>query len=194
MKKRIYAYYESLQVMPQNEEFACSNVWKATWEKQGWECIMLNKSHARNSPHYQKLMTKLVKLSPQLPPEISNAFPKIVARYARWCALHAANGGWMSDYDVANIAFTPNLADEQEKNGTLQVISGEPCYLMYATKDHCAAAINKILMEDLHLEGTLKTEADILGKEGMQGVKELLFHAVKTPEKLRSEAMKDYLS
>lgn len=195
MKKRIYAYYESLQAMPQNEEFACANVWKATWEKQGWECVMLNKTHARNSPQYQKLMTKLVRLSPMLPPEISNFFPKIVARYARWCALFAANGGWMSDYDVANIAFTPNLAEEQEKQGTLRLVSGEPAYLFYATKDHCSAAINKILGEELHVGGSLRYEAEVLTiAEGMQGIKELLFHAEKSAGKPRSEQMKGFLS
>lgn len=194
MKKRIHAYYESLQLVPQNEEFACSNIWKATWEKQGWECVMLNKSHARNSPMHQRLMTKLVQISPMLPPEVSNMFPKIVARYSRWCALHATNGGWMSDYDVANIAFTPNLAEEQEKKATLLVVHGKPSYLFYATKEHCAAAINKILMDDLHIAGKLKTEAEVLGtNNGLEGVEDLLFHPEKRPDRPRSEALKEYL-
>ena len=111
MKPKIYSYYESVQLRPQDEQFACANVWKSTWEAQGWDPVMLNRSHAQGSPLHLKLMTKLTRLAPVLPNELQNNFAFICARFSRWCALHAAGGGWMSDYDVANISFCKKAMD-----------------------------------------------------------------------------------
>jgi hypothetical protein len=192
MKKRVFAYYESLQSVDQPEEFSCSNLWKQSWERQGWECVMLNNSHAKGSSLHLKMVKKLMELSNSLPPELAGEFPKIMARFIRWCALHAAGGGWMSDYDVANINFPASIAQQHEETGTLQVITGEPAWLFYATPGHCSAAINKFLNENL-VEGTrLRTESEILGCEDrLRFVKDLLFHARKTPNRKRSNEMRD---
>lgn len=193
MKKRIYAYYESLQERPQIEEFACANAWKQSWEAQGWECIMLNGSHAKNSNLYYKLIKKLVSIAPHLPPEATSSMSKVIARYKRWCALHASGGGWMSDYDVANIAFTPTVAEEFEKTGTIHVVTCEPAYLFYATPSHCNAAISKFISEDVHKDGVMLFESEILGVEdSINAIAELLFHGEHNPKKPKSEQLREY--
>ena len=34
--KKVYAYYQSIPLSNQNEEFSCANWWKHSWEKNGW--------------------------------------------------------------------------------------------------------------------------------------------------------------
>lgn len=194
MKKRIYGYYESLQGFHQDEEFACANAWKQSWEKHGWECVMLNDSHAKNSNFYFKLAKKLVELSGKFAPSSGDNLSKICARYKRWCALHAAGGGWMSDYDVTNINFPSAIADSHEKDATLLIVSGEPAYLFYATQQHCSAALTKFLSEDLDLDGAARHESDVLNIQGnLDAIAPLLFHAKKTKEKRKSAEMMEFL-
>jgi len=187
MKHKIYAYYEAIQSLPQDEEFSCANYWKQSWEKNGWECVMLNKSHAVASAVHQKLMQKLVKLSFALPMELQSKFPMIVARFSRWSALHAAGGGWMSDYDVFNYSLTPDIANQSAK--TLNLIAGEPCHLFYATREHCAAAITKFINEELVEGSSLRFESDILNlTENLNHFSDKIHHA-KKGDKPKSEVM-----
>lgn len=169
-------------------------MWKASWEKQGWECRMLNRSHAKCSNLHLKLVRKLVDTSNRLPPELTNYAHKMMARYVRWCALHAAGGGWMSDYDVVNINFPAQVAELKEANGTLQVVTKEPAWLFYATQELCYAALTKFIHSDLFEGSRFIPEAEILAADDKLGlVQELLFHAKKTPLKKRSEEMKELL-
>jgi hypothetical protein len=194
MTKRIYSYYESIQTVDQPEEFACANIWKQSWEKQGWECVMLNKSHAKGSNLHLKLVRALVDASHRMPPELVNDSQKIMARYLRWCALHASGGGWMSDYDVVNINFPSHVAETHEKNGNLQVITGGPAWLFYATPELCHAAITKFINSELFNGTSLVTESEILVADDKLGpIQELLFHARKTPTKKRSQEMNEHM-
>jgi hypothetical protein len=194
MKKKIYSYYESLQGFPQQEEFACANIWKASWEKHGWECVMLNASHAKNSNFYFKLTKKLVDLARLLDQGKADEYSKIAARYRRWCALHAAGGGWMSDYDVANINFPTDAADRYEVQSTILAVTGEPSYLFYASQQHCSAAIAKFLAEPLEEAGKERNEADVLNIEStLQDVLPLLFHAKKTRERSKSSELMEFV-
>ena len=69
----------------------------------------------------------------------------------------------MSDYDVLNLRLTPEMA-KRGMEKTLLINNG-PAYLFYASKDHCANAIKKFLMEDLVEDGKIRFEIDILGAE-----------------------------
>lgn len=193
MKKRIYSYYESVQSVDQPEEFACANIWKQSWEKQGWECIMLNKSHAKGSNLHLKLVKSLVDAANRMPPELVNESQKIMARYLRWCALHASGGGWMSDYDVVNINLPAHIAEAHEQVASLQIVTKEPAWLFYATPEHCSAVITKFINSDLFDGTRLLNEAEILSVDDKLGpLKELLFHARKTPTKKRSQEMSEF--
>jgi len=193
MKPKIYSYYESIQTLPQSEQFSCANAWKESWENQGWECVMLNRSHAQGSSLHQKLMQKIMKVSFALPMELQHKFPQIASRYSRWSALHAAGGGWMSDYDVVNLGFNSQEALKHER--TLSLVADEPCYLFFATREHCAAAINKFIQEEFLIEEKLRNESDILGvKDNLSKLSPDLICHVKATDKQKSQLMSELIS
>ena len=193
--KKIYSYYESIPLSNQAEEFTCANAWKHSWTENGWSPVMLNRSHAQGSPLYLKLQAMLVKQSLGIPENLRNRVQWITSRFSRWCALHAAGGGWMSDYDVANLGFKPDQATEYEKDATLQINEVVPAYVFYATQDHCANAIKKFIQDDLIEGNEVLTEAHILGiRSGLYPVLPLLHHAKSTKEKNRSEILAEILS
>lgn len=188
----IYAFYQSIPASDQTEEFACANWWKTSWTANGWNAVMLNRSHAQGSPLYNKLQQKLA--------QELNKDNKLVARaawfqarFTRWCALHAAGGGWMSDYDVLNLDLTPQNAKEAATK-TLLINEG-PAYLFYASPDHCLGAIRKFISEDLSENGCARSEIDILGCEPELGVLlERVAHVHSRGDKRRSARMQDIFS
>lgn len=190
--KKVYAYYQSIPLSNQPEEFACANWWKQSWEKIGWQTSMLNRSHAQASSLYNKLTQKLMNTAHGLPPELATRFDWIIARYIRWCALHAAGGGWMSDYDVLNKGFNPEIAEEHERNGTLHINNDDLAYVFYATQEHCANAIKKFIQDPIIEGNKVLHEAHILGsKEGLYSILPLLRHAKTSDALPRSGIMKN---
>lgn len=157
--KNIYAYYESLQANNQAVEFSKANLWKDSWTRAGWNPVMLNSSHAQISPHRIKLQKKLLQTYPLLEKTKNESVEVIQLRFNRLCAIHAAGGGWVSDYDVLNFGFTPNIANEYETNSF--VLSGNPACVMYLSKEICNAALQRILNEDLIQDGVIKYEKEI---------------------------------
>lgn len=193
--KKIYAYYESIPLANQPEEFNCANYWKHSWTANGWEPVMLNRSHAQGSPLYLKLQAKLTKQALGIPEALRSRVQWITSRFSRWCALHAAGGGWMSDYDVANLDFKPEQATEYEKDATLQINASVPAYVFYATQDHCVNVIKKFIQDDLLDGDHVREEATILGvNSGLYPVLPALHHAKSTKEEKRSDIMRDLVT
>jgi len=101
----------------------------------------------------------------------------------------------MSDYDVLNKAFKPELAEGYEVDSTLQINAGSPAYIFYATQDHCANAIKKFLIEPLFENSKMIEEANVLEVlGGLYSILPNLHHAKSTPELPRSAAMKNIAS
>lgn len=187
--KKVYAFYTSIPLSNQTEEFACANWWKTSWEKAGWTTFMLNRSHAQGSSLNGKLQQKLAHTLLKLGPELTNRYAWINARFSRWCALHAAGGGWMSDYDCLNLGFKPEHADDIEQRGTLHVSKG-PAYLFYATADHCANAIKRFISEDLIDGDSVRDETDILNIKPINPFElEFAIHVKTRGSKTRPERM-----
>lgn len=182
--KNIYAFYTSIQLADQNEEFACSNWWKTSWEKLGWNAVMLNRSHAQGSHLYNKVASKLINATSTLPDARRNEVDWLMARFTRWCALHAAGGGWMSDYDAFNLGFTPENASDIEEKQSLYV-SGEPAYLFYASRDMCSAAIMKFINADI-FNSSEKRTLNLTEKDLAYN---LVKHCCSSKNKKRSEVM-----
>lgn len=190
MNNNIYAYYQSLPQTNQGEEFECANWWKTSWESKNWNPVMLNKSHAQASNLYGKLQQKLVGMMYGAAPELHNRIDWIMARFTRWCALHAAGGGWMSDYDVYNIDLAPELANQVIGSATLAVNKGKG-FLFYATKEHAESAIKKFISADLIKSTNVLSEATILGvKDNLDEVVKLVKHVQETKKGCRSVLMK----
>ena len=96
----------------------------------------------------------------------------------------------MSDYDVANHGFVPDIAQEYEKDGTIHINSGNPAYVFYATKEHAANAIKKFIQEPLVDDEEVKKEADILSiSSDITSILNKLSHAKQTNELCRSAVM-----
>jgi hypothetical protein len=158
--KTIYSYYQSLQAKDQAIEFSKANIWKDSWTKAGWNPVMLNQSHAQISPQRIKITKKLMSVYPLLNREKNESQEIIQVRFNRLCALHAAGGGWMSDYDVVNTGFNNQIAQAYEGNSF--VIAGSPANVMFVSKEICSAAMNKILNSELISEnGIMLYEKDL---------------------------------
>lgn len=149
---------------------------------------MLNRTHALASSFYSKLQQKLVQLSHFQ--EVAARMPWHNARFSRWCALHAAGGGWMSDYDVLNLDLSP--AEAKKKMDKTFLINEGSAYLFYATKEHCGNVIKKFMSEDLIENGKIRSEAEILGAESELGtLLERIVHVQTRRDRNRSTRMKE---
>ena len=157
--KTIYAYYESLQSKDQAIEFSKANLWKESWTRAGWNPVMLNQGHAQISPARIKITKRLLEVYPLLNREKNEAQEMIQVRVNRLCALHAAGGGWISDYDVINMGFNPQISEAYERNSF--VIMDRPASVLYISKEICNAAINKMLSADIIVDGMMQYEKDI---------------------------------
>lgn len=186
MKKKIYAYYESIPSIRQEEEFACSNLWKGSWEGNGWECNMLNKTHAAVSPLFRGLMGRFLKYE--------GIAPSAMARFSRWCALHAAGGGWMSDYDVLNLGFTPSLATEIESVHPLHMVAGKRSYIFYATQARAEEVIGSFIAKEILSNGAPIPESEIISSEIDFPILDTLFHPERDNELTRSQQMAEKIS
>ena len=187
---KIYSYYQSIPASNQAEEFACANWWATSWKSNGWEPVMLNRSHAAGCPLTNKLHQKLAQMAMGYP-ALAARIAWINARFARWCALYAAGGGWMSDYDVLNLDLTPQYAKEAASK-TLMVSHNGPAYLFYATKEHCNNAIKKFIAEDLSTGSDIIPELEILGIEPeMHMILERVQHVHGRGERSKSQRMQD---
>ena len=173
MKKKIYAFYQSIPAWPQSEEFARANLWKQSWQKAGWECVMLNSSHAKGTNQQIKLGRKMAE-----DPTFRLTNQKLVARFMRWCALMSAGGGWMSDYDVLNIGFTPKDAEALEKENQLHLLLDRPSCVFYATKNMCANVIQMFLSSVLSDNNVSRNECLILNYSdpGLTNLADKIFH------------------
>lgn len=150
---------------------------------------MLNNSHAKCSPLFQKLVGKILRISPDLKLEIQNNLQATIIRFVRWCALHAAGGGWMSEYDLINSGFTENDAENLTKK-TLVLIGGEKSYLMYATQDMCRTSIASFISEEIIFEKKIRSEFDILNcSNSLADVVQKLVHIDFEIGKSKAEAM-----
>jgi hypothetical protein len=176
----------------QENEFACANYWKQSWSDHKWNPVMLNNSHAQASNLYGKLQQKLVTMMLGLPSELTTKSHHIAARFTRWCALHAAGGGWMSDYDVVNLGLTPSEANKLIGSETLNANKGS-AHLIYATKEHAEHAIKKFIATELIKNGEVASEAAILGIKNPLNAGKLIKHAKATKTLLKADVMKNLL-
>ena len=151
---------------------------------------MLNRSHAAGCPLTNKMHQKLAQMAMGYP-ALAARIQWINARFVRWCALHAAGGGWMSDYDVLNLDLTPQDAKKAESK-TILISHLGPAYLFYATKEHCLNAIKKFIAEDLMSNGEILPEIEILGIDSdLHTILEKVQHVHSRGDRSKSERMKN---
>ena len=98
---RIYTYHEALPGYP--DQTPLLDVWRKSWERHGFECVVLGEEHASRHPWFADLDGwDWLKLS-------VNPWPYTRACYVRWMAYTQAGEGEVRfcDYDVLNHSLTP---------------------------------------------------------------------------------------
>jgi hypothetical protein len=97
---KIYTYHEFLPQIPNGHRLL--DFWKASWEREGWTPVVLDRSHAEQHANYSEFLERYKNLPSVNPPGYE------LACYLRWLAMAVVGGGWMSDSDVIPYGFKPN--------------------------------------------------------------------------------------
>lgn len=110
MKNKIYTYFEELGGEDQTEIL---NLWKQSWEQNGFEAIILNKSNAESSPYYEEFLGGVEKIHMDI---CGNRLSKYgLSCYLRWLAYSTqeeSESFFVSDYDVVNRCLSPGDINE----------------------------------------------------------------------------------
>jgi len=97
--KRVYTYYENINF---HEQDKLIGLWAESWEKNGFEATVLNRSHAEGHPFYEEFLQKIRSLHLKIAGKPLAAYGE--ACWLRWLAYASQPEGsfYVSDYDVIN--------------------------------------------------------------------------------------------
>lgn len=129
---KIYTYHEYIPEMPNGDSLL--ELWKSSWEKAGWEPVVLGREDAQKHSKYEEYFERYKNLP------TSNCVNYEVSCYLRWLALSVVGGGWMSDADVIPYNFKPveppsdSLAVWSYNGICPCLVSGKPEHYDYAAK------------------------------------------------------------
>lgn len=107
---RCYTYYMPVGLYDDESQRRLIDVWARSWEKHGWEPIVLNEGDARQHPMWERFNQRVS----SLPSEYGPLYDR--ACFIRWLAMAAQEagthgGGIMLDYDVINYGLSPREPD-----------------------------------------------------------------------------------
>lgn len=107
---KIYTYHENINFSDQDELIA---LWKKSWERQGFDAIVLNRSHAVVHPYYEEFVEKLEELHLQIMNKPLSKYG--LSCYLRWLAYatQPEEKFYVSDYDVINNKFKQNEPSDE---------------------------------------------------------------------------------
>jgi hypothetical protein len=129
---KCYTYYEEIDEInncPHREstQKELLDLCKISWERNGWEFVVLNQSSAEINPFFKEY------------DEVINGLPTVnLKRYEyscfmRWLAIAQIGGGLMIDYDVINLGFK-NQELESDKINVYQ--NHVPCVVYGTSKQY----------------------------------------------------------
>ena len=95
---KAHCYYEPI---PGSGAEPIIELWRTSWERNGWSCVILGEQDFLRLPFSQALDFAARRL-----PTVNNWIYER-ACYRRWLAMAGIGGGLMTDYDVINVGFTP---------------------------------------------------------------------------------------
>lgn len=88
------------------------DIWKKSWQKYGWNTILLNESHAKRNPLFNKLDLDNIDANfyRTINPSVWTYHRSCYCRLLAYCQYVRENGATLyADYDVINYGFLPNI-------------------------------------------------------------------------------------
>ena len=155
---QVFTYYARLPIagalgplkMLKNhrDQNAMIRLWKQTWQRNGWEPIVLGETDALRADAWlarQIMDARHLYRSP-------NPKSYEMACYLRWVAM-TARGGLMTDYDVMNLRFTPDnwahLQTQFDPSLPISLGGGVPC-CVGGTREGFGDLVNLFLEFEAH--------------------------------------------
>jgi hypothetical protein len=117
---KIYTYFENINFQSQNELLS---LWKRSWERQGFEALVLNRDAAEQHPYYHEFSLKMNDLHVKIMGKPLSNYG--LSCYLRWLAYatQPEEKFYVSDYDIINNSFKI-----KEPSNQLHFIDGDcPC-------------------------------------------------------------------
>jgi len=154
MKNKIYTYFDE----PSSENnIELLNLWKDSWQKNGFDTIVLNESDAKKSSYYDEFVGKIKKIHMDVcGSKISN---RSLSGYLRWLAYSTQEENesfFVSDLDVVNRSMSASeIKVPKDKITFLNVY--DPC-LVYANKDQFLSFCKDIVSVSIENKQLLKNK------------------------------------
>jgi hypothetical protein len=130
-KTKVYAYYENINFKQQDE---LVELWKKSWESNGFEPIVLGLDDAKKSSFYVEFIEKINPLVLEISGKPLSSYG--LSCYLRWLAYSTQEDTeqiLVSDYDIINRNFSPvQLIEPREKLCFMDNLC--PC-LAYGTRE-----------------------------------------------------------
>lgn len=121
---KIFTYYEDINF---KEQDGMIQLWKQSWENNGFEAIVLSEKDAISHPYYNTFVTGLKDIHKNIAGK--DIRPYGLSCYVRWLAYASLNieeSFLVSDYDVINVEFKSK--DLLEPTDKLSFLDGRcPC-------------------------------------------------------------------
>lgn len=116
---KIYTYYDEVL----ENQIEIIEIWKESWIKNGWDPIVLDRKSINCSDEQINYLENLPSVNPK---------KYEMACFLRWNAMSNIGGGWMCDYDVINLGFTP---EDSKKYESISILQGHVPCLVYGTPE-----------------------------------------------------------
>lgn len=109
-KIKIYTYYDEIG---KSNEKELIELWKLSWERQGFEAMVLGRKHVESHPYYHEFSDNLHQLHQQIMGKPLK--PYGLSCYLRWLAYATREDDYfyVSDYDIINNSFLPKKPDSK---------------------------------------------------------------------------------
>lgn len=136
---KVYTYFESVDMLPMNNHMI--KMWAESWEKNGWEPIVLGEKDAKAHPLYEKYSSAVRNFPSVNPPGFD------YHAFMRWLAVPAVGGCVSTEPDVINYSLKPQDIKKwirKTKNNILQCHSPVPAFLC-GTPDSYINVCDKII-------------------------------------------------
>lgn len=106
---KVYTYYQDINFKSQD---SLLEIWKKSWEKRGYEAIILNKKDAEKSVFYEEFVSKIKFLHEEIANKPLNEYG--LSCWLRWLAYSTQSEEkfYVCDYDVINHHFDVTKPDD----------------------------------------------------------------------------------